>query len=66
MPITPASRPAAPPIRPRRTPGLPAPLAALAEVTSADVEAACAWWRRVAPPAFRHLADGPNPGDRAG
>jgi hypothetical protein len=68
MAIVPASRPAAavPPIRPRRAPGLPAPLAALAEVTPADVEAACAWWRRVAPPGARHLADGPVPADRAG
>jgi hypothetical protein len=65
MAIIPAARPAVPPIRPRAVPGLPAPLAALAEVTPADVEAACAWWRRVAPPGFRHLADG-GPGDRAG
>jgi hypothetical protein len=67
MAITPAARPAAaaPPIRPRAVPGLPAPLAALAEVTPADVEAAAAWWRRVAPPAFRHLADG-GPARRSG
>jgi hypothetical protein len=67
MTIKPAARPAAaaPPIRPRRTPGLPAPLAAMAEVTPADVEAACAWWRRVAPPESRHLADG-GPANRAG
>jgi hypothetical protein len=62
MAIVPAARPAAAPsIRPRRTPGLPAPLAALAEITPADVEAAAAWWRRVAPPGFRHMADGPVP-----